>query len=209
MIDIRDLTIPFWEDYLTEVPICRELINNFDQIKSEIVEYLKTPQALYDYPQYNIGSSPLYQHHWKAVPLSNFDGEFISIHTSEQEKMYLNYVVKQTKSSCPTINSIISDLESKGILANAFISELIPGSIINPHRGWTDKYMRIHLGVICDPRCKITVGKDTKTWEEGKLLAFKDGGFLTHSVKHKGESKRIILSIDVLLDYLKQYVNKC
>lgn len=208
MIDIRALNVPFWEEYLNDVPICQELINKFDLIRDEVVEYLKNPQALFDYPQYNVGNSPLYQHHWKAVPLSNFDGEFISIHSNEQQKMYLNYVIGESKKSCPIINSIISDFESKGIVSNVFISELVPGSVINPHRGWTDKYMRVHLGIICDPECKITVGDVTKTWEEGKLLAFKDGAFLMHSVKHRGTSKRVVLSVDILLDYLKKYVNK-
>jgi aspartyl/asparaginyl beta-hydroxylase (cupin superfamily) len=84
---------------------------------------------------------------------------------------------------------------------------LIPGSIINPHHGWTDDFLRIHLGLICDPECKITVGDETKTWEEGKILAFKDGGPFLHSVEHKGTTERIILSVDVKLSYLSQYVN--
>jgi hypothetical protein len=207
MIDIRSQTIPFWEEYLKEVPICKELTDKFEPIKHEIVEYLKDPQALFDYPKYNVGNSPLYQHHWKAVPISNFDGEFISLHSTEQEKQYINFVIQKTKASCPTINSVISDLESKSIVSNVFISELIPGSIINPHRGWTDKYMRVHMGIICDPDCKITVGPETKTWKDGKILAFKDGGVLPHSVRHNGATKRIILSIDILLDYLVQYIN--
>jgi aspartyl/asparaginyl beta-hydroxylase (cupin superfamily) len=198
----------FWEDYLQDVPICKDIVNNFSDIRSEILQFIKEPKSLFDYPKYNVGDTPLYKKHWKAVPLSNFDGEFISIHSSELEKEYVRNIIKKTKLACPVINSIIHDLEEEGNVANVFISELIPGSIINPHRGWTDKYMRVHLGIFCDPECKITVGSKTKTWEEGKLLAFKDGGIYNHSVKHNGTHRRIILSIDILLDYLQQYVEK-
>lgn len=198
----------FWEEYLNEVPVCRSLINNFDEIKREVLQFTQIPNSLFDYPKYEVGNMPLYKKHWKAVPLSNFDGEFISLHSSELEKQYISNVIKKTKQACPVINDIIHDLEEQGNLSNVFISELIPGSVINPHRGWTDKYMRVHLGIFCDPECKITVGSETKTWEEGKLLAFKDGGIYPHSVKHSGTNKRIILSVDILLDYLQQYVEK-
>jgi aspartyl/asparaginyl beta-hydroxylase (cupin superfamily) len=66
--------------------------------------------------------------------------------------------------------------------------------------------MRIHLGLVCDPECKITVGDETMTWEEGKILAFKDGGPHYHQVKHNGNKDRYILSIDLKLDYLENYL---
>ena len=170
------------------------------------MNYISQPNSLFDYPKYNVGNGPLYENYWKAVPLSNFNGEFISMYSNEQERQYINYIIERTKSSCPTANNIIQCLENDKNLANAFISRLIPGSIINPHRGWTPDYMRIHLGLVCDPECRITVGNETKTWEEGRILAFKDGGPYPHSVMHNGSTERIILSMDVNISYLKQFV---
>lgn len=205
-------SIYFWEDHIKDVPIYNHLIENYIQIKEEVLNYLKYKNALFDYPKYMIYGKALYDNYWKACPLSNFEGEFISNNASEIEKMYINQIIKNAKKHCPTTNSIICDLENQSNLKNAFISRLIPGSVINPHHGWTDEFLRIHLGLVCDPDCKITVGDETKTWEEGKILAFKDGGPFLHSVEHKGTTERIILSVDVKLSYLSQYVdyiNKC
>jgi aspartyl/asparaginyl beta-hydroxylase (cupin superfamily) len=66
--------------------------------------------------------------------------------------------------------------------------------------------MRIHMGLICDPECKITVDAETKTWTEGKILAFKDGGPYYHSVVHNGTKDRYIFSFDLSLEYLSPYI---
>lgn len=198
--------IYFWDEYLTDVPIYKNLLENYSKIKEEVLNFLKTPNSLFDYPKYEVFGKDLYENYWKAVPLSNFDGEYISSTSTPQQKNLINYVISNAKRNCPTIESIIGDLEKENNLVNTFISRLVPGSIINPHHGWTDDYLRIHLGLVCDPGCKITVGKETKTWEEGKILAFKDGGPFLHSVKHEGTNERIILSVDVKLSYLEEYV---
>jgi hypothetical protein len=183
------------------------LIENYPQIKEEVVRFVSDPDALYNYPKYNVGDTPLYENYWKAVPFCEFEGEFISMYASQDEKQFLKFIVKNAKQNCPTVASVINELVEEGNLSNCFVSRLVPGSIINPHRGWTPDYMRIHLGLICDSGCRITVGTETKTWEEGKLLAFKDGGPHPHSVKHTGTNERIILSVDVKLSYLQQFVD--
>lgn len=203
---MKENYIYFWDEYLKDVPICQNLIEKYPQIKNEVLQFLKTPNSLFDYPKYEVFGKELYENYWKAVPVSNFDGEYISSASTPQQKQLINYVISNAKRNCPTVESIICDLEKNNNLVNVFISRLIPGSIINPHHGWTDDYLRIHLGLVADPECKITVGKETKTWEEGKILAFKDGGPFLHSVKHGGTSERIILSMDVKLSYLEQYV---
>lgn len=197
----------FWHEQLKDTPICTALVENYPQIKEEVLNFVSNPENLYNYPKYNVGDTPLYENYWKAVPLSVFEGEFISMYASPQEKQYLKFIVDNAKRQCPTINKVISPFEDAGNLSNCFISRLIPGSIINPHRGWTPDYMRIHLGLVCDPECKITVGTETHTWEEGKLLAFKDGGPHPHSVRHNGTDERIILSVDVKISYLEQFAD--
>ncbi len=199
----------FWEDYMQDVPICIELQQRYGEIKQEIENLLKNPNSLFDYPKYDVGGKPLYEKHWKAIPVSKFDGEFIELYSNPIQKEAINYVIQQTKKNCPIIDSIISPLEERNVLKNSFISELVPGSIINPHRGWTQNYMRVHLGIICDPECKITINNQTKTWEEGKILAFEDGGAYPHSVVHNGKTARIILSVDLSLNYVSPYIEKC
>lgn len=205
-------SIYFWQNYIEEVPLCKDLVKNYQIICQEILEYLKLPDALFDYPMYlvegeNNQGIPLYENYWKAIPMTNFEGEFLADYASPDEKQFFNFLIQRTKKLCPFTNSLIEDLEKEGHLANCFISRLLPGSVINPHRGWTDEFMRIHLGLVCDPECKITVGEETQTWEEGKLIAFRDGGKYLHSVEHLGSTERIILSVDIRINYLKQYID--
>lgn len=196
----------FWEDRIAKLPICVELLKNYKTIKEEVEAFIKTPEILQDYPKYKVFDKELYDVYWKAFPLSNFDGEYVEF--DEEQHEFIKELASLAKLNCPTIQKIISGLEADGKVANVFVSKLIPGSIINEHHGWSDKWMRVHLGLICDEECKITVGKETKAWKEGKLLAFKDGGPYLHSVRHNGKSERIILSIDISLDYIQTFLKK-
>lgn len=201
----------FWQDIIKDAPICQELVANYEKIKEEVVEFVKNPSALYNYPKYTVHydhqTYDLYAHYWKASPMSIFEKEYIDGGANPFQLQILYDVIKNNKKKCPTINKVIFPLESEGNLRNSFVSRLIPGSHIRPHDGTSMNFMRIHLGLVCDPGCKITVGKETRTWEEGKLIAFKDGGPYLHSVKHEGTSERIVLSCDVRIDpYLLPYM---
>lgn len=203
--------IYFWDEYIKDIDLCRSLVDNHKVIQEEILQYLKLPDALFDYPMYliegeNNQAIPLYKNYWKAIPMTNFEGEFLSDRSSPDEKNFFKFLIERTKKLCPFTNSLVENLEKEGNLANCFISRLLPGSVINPHRGWTDEFMRIHLGLECDPECKITVGEETRTWECGKLLAFKDGGKYLHAVSHNGTQERIILSMDIRISYLQEFV---
>ena len=200
----------FWDQYLNNVPLCKYLVQYSKDIKLEVINYLEQPDSLFDYPIYMIEDQnntpvPLYENLWKVVPFSRFEGEFVSDPDSDEYDMIM-MLAERSKWNCPTISTLISGLESEGNLVNCFVSKLVPGSIINSHRGWTSDFMRIDLGLVCDPECKITVGEETRAWEEGKLLAFKDGGEYPHSVKHNGTSERIILSLDLRISYLQKFV---
>lgn len=199
----------FWEDKIKHVPVLQEIVQNWQQIRDEVVNLISNPLFLYDYPKWDKagGVSDLYNYYWKVCPLSRFDHEYTANHMTEQQKQNVRLLVSVARSKCPIINSCISELESEGNLGSAFVSRLIPGSVINPHHGYTNDWMRIHLGLICDPECKITVNGETRTWEDGKLLAFHDGQL--HSVKHMGSKERIVLSLDIRHSYLQNYMSEC
>ena len=202
----------FWHDIIKDSPICIDLVNNYEQIKKEALDYIRDPNTLIDYPQYGVFYNNerymLYDNYWKAVPMSVFEKEYIDQNSTPEQQAIIDQIIARSKQRCPTIDKVISKLEKEGNLVNSFISRLIPGSVIHPHDGTTPNFMRIHLCLVEDPNCKITVGEETQTWHEGKLLAFKDGGPYLHSVKHEGTSERIILSVDVRIDpTLKDYMN--
>ncbi|HET6266177.1 MAG TPA: aspartyl/asparaginyl beta-hydroxylase domain-containing protein [Acidobacteriota bacterium] len=202
----------FWNDELDRVPFCNTLIQRYNEIKNEILTFIKTKQPLRDYPQFSYVNpqnqqqeSRLYENYWKAFPLSTFHEDFVEL--SKDSLGYdLAAYAEWTKSQCPVTYGIIRDLEQQGNLANTFVSRLEPASYIKPHFGWCFTYLRIQLGLVCDPQCEITVGDETQTWHEGKLLAFKDGGAFPHSVRHNGTRERVILSVDLRLIYLKKFI---
>lgn len=201
----------FWDEYLKDVPIVKELQENYEAIKKEVIAHINNNDPLIDYPKYKIWDPitrtkqiDLYENYWKAFPLTRFADEFISdspmFHSEEVKR-----IIAHNKVHCPTVDRVVRPLEDQRLLANAFVSRVIPGTILNPHRGWTNNWMRIHLCLINDPGCTLTVGDETRQWEEGKIMAFKDGGVHVHSLKHNGTKERIILAIDVDIGYLKQF----
>jgi aspartyl/asparaginyl beta-hydroxylase (cupin superfamily) len=115
-------------------------------------------------------------------------------------------IANNIRKHTPILVALIEPLEQAGHLRNVFVSRLRPGAMIHPHRGWTSKFLRIHLGLLCDPSCQITVGDMTQTWQPGKLLAFKDGGPYMHSVCHKGNRDRIVISFDLRLSYVREFI---
>jgi aspartyl/asparaginyl beta-hydroxylase (cupin superfamily) len=192
---------PFWDDQLHRVPWCVEVLDKAERIRDEILDFVGRHQPFMPYPKYG----NLYNNTWDAFPLSVFQGEHIELSKRSLE-INMSPLVKAYRKRLPVTSSVIGPLEAEGALRNVFVSRLIPGSVINPHRGWTPDFMRIHLGLQCDPGCRITVGDQTRTWEPLKLLAFKDGGPHLHSVIHEGSTQRIVISHDLRLSYLARFI---
>lgn len=207
----------FWDGYLYDEPICKQLVENYQTIKNEIMGMKeKFPNFFGPYPKFKITDVKtnqkvkMYDNNWTVSPISKYDESYNEVDSVKKhagdnlDKLIQRY----RRKLLPTIHGIINEAEQDGTLANVFVSILQPGVIIRPHQGYSKEYMRIHLGLICDPECKITVGDKTKTWEEGKLIAFKDGGPYYHSVNHEGSMDRYILSFDLKLEYLKEYIER-
>lgn len=192
---------PFWDEFLGAVPFCNQLIDNYLIIKEELLNFIESKNPFMDYPKYG----NLYDRTWEAFPLSLFEGEFISM-AKGKLGFDLDAFVEQARRHLPGTSALLTPLENQGILRNVFVSRLTPGSEIHPHRGWTQDFLRVHLGLVCDPLCTITIGKVTKTWAPGQLLAFKDGGPYLHSVSHKGTQERIVISFDLRLSYVARFI---
>jgi Aspartyl/Asparaginyl beta-hydroxylase len=194
---------PFWDHLLHQVPWALDVLAKAAGIREEVLNFIPQFRPFMPYPKY----ANLYNNTWDAFPLSIFQGEHIEL---SKDKLAFNMtpLIAMFRSKLPATSSTIEQLESEGHLRNVFVSRLIPGSVINPHRGWTPDFLRIHLCLVEDPGCRITVGEVTRTWQTGRLLAFKDGGALLHSVVHQGTQERIILSYDLSLKYLSQFISE-
>jgi len=192
---------PFWDEFLIDIPFCNQLIEDYLIINNELINFINSKKPFMDYPKYG----NLYDRTWEAFPLSLFEGEFISM-AKGKLGFDLDAFVEQAKGNLPNTSALLGPLENQGVLRNVFVSRLTPGSEIHPHKGWTSDFLRIHLGLVCDPLCTITIGNVTKTWVPGQLLAFKDGGPYLHSVSHRGSHERIVMSFDLRLSYVAQFI---
>lgn len=214
----------FWEDVIQDLPVCFEFRDNYKQILAELQEYLSGPMAfsLFDYPKISVPdvnnseeSVELYKgNSWKITAvgvlpnekMTAWGGTFIENYVQDKLGLDLHKAIPETRPLLPTISRITAELGELGVLCNAFISILSPGTVIAPHRGDED-LMRVHLGLICDPGCAIVVGDDYRIWQEGELIAFKDGGPYPHSVEHNGTHDRWVLVFDLTLDYLRSVID--
>ena len=97
---------------------------------------------------------------------------------------------------CPETVRILKRIPN---MKSAMFSILAPKKHIPPHRGMWKGMLRYHLGLIIPgPKgsCRIRVGKEIRTWEEGKSLVFDDSH--EHEVWNDSDSYRVVLFVDVL-----------
>jgi Aspartyl/Asparaginyl beta-hydroxylase len=191
----------FWNEHLHKIPWCENIRQKSDLIRQELLAFINHFRPFMPYPKYG----DLYRNTWDAFPLSSFQGEYLELSQHSLE-VPMQPLVNLFRAQLPMTVQTITELESQGHLRNVFVSKLTPGSVIKPHRGWTSDYLRIHLCIKEDPECLITVGTETRTWHQGELLAFKDGGPYAHSVIHAGSSERIVVSFDLHLDYVSYFI---
>lgn len=83
-------------------------------------------------------------------------------------------------------------------IRTAFFSILEPGKQIPAHTGPYRGVLRVHLGVDIptdSQNCTITVGAETRCWQQGKCLVFDDG--YLHHVYNNTSEQRVVLFLDV------------
>lgn len=91
---------------------------------------------------------------------------------------------------CPKTTAILESLprfETDHIMFSA----LNPHAHIPPHAGPMNGIVRGHLALVAPEGCYIRVGKDERTWEEGKVLVFDDS--FEHEVWNHSDRVRIVL----------------
>jgi hypothetical protein len=214
----------FWEDVIRSVPVCQNLIANWQKIKDEVENYSSGENSIFfiKYPEIKVdnpdGEGPMVELYnggdWKIATagvrpdetMRAWGGSFLQDYVKKKIGVNLSDAVAVVPSLLPTFNSIVKELENSGHLFNAFVSYIGPGTEIAPHKG-DARWMRVHLGLIADPKCVMKVGDETRTWVEGDIFAFKDGGPYSHSVVHSGDRTRVALVFDLHLNYLRSVLD--
>ncbi|WP_213781814.1 aspartyl/asparaginyl beta-hydroxylase domain-containing protein [Caballeronia sp. dw_276] len=94
---------------------------------------------------------------------------------------------------CPQLAASLREIPH---LRAAMLSILQAGKVLHPHEGPYNGVLRYHLGlVVPEPeQCGITVGGETRRWEEGASLIFDDSH--THQAWNNGTRDRVVLFVD-------------
>lgn len=106
--------------------------------------------------------------------------------------IFFGEVIDSVCDKFPTTWNIINKIPG---LVTASFSILSPGTEIHPHTGFTDKVLRVHLGLITPTNCALVVDNTEIKWEEGKCFVFDDTQ--EHSAYNRGSEDRVILILDI------------
>lgn len=204
---------PFWDDFLDKEPLCLSLVKNYEVIKKEALRLGKI--CSFGIPGY--GTFPNFKNvyvidrhvRWLIAPFfgCRYDNH-ARRRASKLQLLVSDVGAFFTRLFCPHTYNLLKELFDDKIILNAYFTLASPDVYIRPHihpQANGIHRMNIHLGLCCDPGAELTVGEETRTWEEGKLLAFKNTGPYRHSVFHAGHNDRVLLIVEVDVAYLEKY----
>lgn len=222
----------FWNEEIMDIPVCRDISQNWQSIRDEALAYLDTPHPYsrdksptIPYPIYRVptidnpeATERLYEGQWGIAPLgvkrskdtnhkssSNIFGaseKFLEKYTKWKSGKTIDENLEYASTKFMFFHELLQK-HDEGCLMSASLSLLTPGTIIKPHFGG-DHFIRCHLCLVNDEACSITVNGETQKWENGKITAFEDR--LRHSVEHLGTQDRLILIFDISIEYAKRYI---
>lgn len=97
---------------------------------------------------------------------------------------------------CPVTTSIVERHGATGSISSAvYFSILAPRTHIAAHTGSTNMRLRCHLGIEVPEGCRLRVGDETLTWQEGECLIFDDS--FKHEVWNDSDERRVVLVVDL------------
>lgn len=207
---------PFWDVFIGKEPVTQNLLENFHLIKQEVLRLKKVENFLFAKYAANNPKLQTKDHYfiekdvnWKIATIFGSRYDVNARRRASRYRLWKSDVLSFfVRLMCPKTTSLLRTYFKENIVLNAYFTQLSPGSEIKPHYHPIENgihRMNLHLGIVCDPDAKITVGEETKTWEDGKILAFKNSGPYRHSVTHNGTHDRIILIVELDVKYLEQY----
>lgn len=165
------------------------LRENFDVIKEEMIKTLSLSLGALNENTW-AGERPGYL-------TSSFDPT-LAWKTYALKFWGINHMPNQQ--ACPKLMKILDQFP---FIVTAEFSMLEPGTHIQPHRGYTDKVLRSHLGLIVPiGELGIKVGEETRKWEERDWLVFDDS--IMHEAWNKTAERRIVLMVDFVPDLSEQ-----
>jgi hypothetical protein len=78
----------FWSEQVRDVPVIKDLVENYTKIKEEVLSFINDSFSLIDYPKWDKagGISDLYSNYWKVCPISSFGHEYTAQYLTDDQK---------------------------------------------------------------------------------------------------------------------------
>lgn len=201
---------------VSDHPLVHSIIENYNLIREDF--YNLTKRFLHTKPnntmterQKTSNGKILYQGKFQLVFTRIVDAtcskpELDAIYgpTEQSRRQALeNFKIKQ--SLTPILEKCIEPYLD--VVGSVGFNVIHPGAKLNMHYGMCNDYIRVHMGIDCDPGAIFFVEDlPPRSWEPGKVFAFSDGDAF-HGTEHHGESPRSILLLDIhkkAFDQLKE-----
>jgi aspartyl/asparaginyl beta-hydroxylase (cupin superfamily) len=106
--------------------------------------------------------------------------------------------VPENASRCPATMAALAEIplpRVQGRAPIAMFSVLRAGTHIPPHNGMLNTRLICHLPIVVPERCRLRVGNETRTVEQGRTMIFDDT--IEHEAWNDGDSTRVILLFEI------------
>lgn len=107
-------------------------------------------------------------------------------------------VVEDNAARCPRTMAALEHAplcKVEGKTPNVLFSLLRPQTRIEPHNGLFNTRLICHLPLIVPDGCRLRVGNETRSWEEGRMLIFDDS--IEHEAANDSDRLRVVLLFDI------------
>lgn len=111
---------------------------------------------------------------------------------------HMGVCVEPVTEDCPRTLAIINSLPglcSEHVWGDCIFSAMNGGAHLRAHSSIDNLRVRLHLGIVIPDQCSLRVGSETRSWQEGKCLAFEDS--FEHEVWNRSATRRIVLIADL------------
>lgn len=160
---------PWYE--INDLPDAKLLEDNYEIIKQETLNAIenKTLVKPYNYP---------------GVKVSGWD----YIELIEEGKKIEDSIL-----CFPKTLELLEKISSQARLETVELSVIKPGEVVKPHRDPASSFIVCQLGLAIPENCGISVGGESRTWQEGKCLFF-DPSY-EHTVWNYSNEPRAVLLV--------------
>jgi aspartyl/asparaginyl beta-hydroxylase (cupin superfamily) len=106
--------------------------------------------------------------------------------------------VESATGQCPKTLAVVHSLPRACLgypWGDVVFSAMNPGGHLRAHCSIDNLRVRVHLGIVIPGDCSMRVKTETRTWEEGRCLAFEDA--FEHEVWNRSNARRIVFIVDL------------